>query len=279
MRRGSLLLLNKEGRGFESRRQPQGWCRLAAEDTTRSSTLISGTPLLDLPSNVRGFLMAKRPCELCGTETSNRRFCSQACSLKGTLEQRARSLRKPKPACPQCGNPITTRRAKHCSRACADAARPKRCAPPCARCGSTTRSGRRLDQPYCSWGCWNEHRYESTGTFARWMSAWVAGKASGTLENGKPDARVRQALVLLRGQQCELCGWNKVNPVSGRVPLHVDHIDGDRSRNRPEDLRLLCPNCHSLTPTYQHLNNPKVRPIRERQSRRYREVWLGSTAS
>lgn len=38
------------------------------------------------------------------------------------------------------------------------------------------------------------------------------------------------------------------------VPLELDHIYGDRADNRPENLRLLCPNCHALTPTYRGRN-------------------------
>jgi hypothetical protein len=34
------------------------------------------------------------------------------------------------------------------------------------------------------------------------------------------------------------------------IPLELDHINGDRSDNRLEKLRLLCANCHALTPTY-----------------------------
>ncbi|MFE4964022.1 HNH endonuclease [Streptomyces sp. NPDC056660] len=208
-----------------------------------------------------------------------RRYCSNRCSLRATARQRAESHRKPKPPCPQCGKSILTRGAVHCGRTCANVTRrqeaeARRGKPtPCLRCGSTERRLRSAG-PYCSWGCFNDDRYERTGTFARWFAAWQAGEISGTRDDGRPDWRVRQGLVLLRGQCCEKCGWAEVNPVSGRVPLHVDHIDGDRTKNRPEHLRLLCPNCHALTPNYQHLNNPRVRPVRQRQSRRYQEVWL-----
>jgi 5-methylcytosine-specific restriction endonuclease McrA len=36
--------------------------------------------------------------------------------------------------------------------------------------------------------------------------------------------------------------------------LHVDHIDGNRYDCRPENLRFLCPNCHSQTATWAGAN-------------------------
>jgi hypothetical protein len=40
----------------------------------------------------------------------------------------------------------------------------------------------------------------------------------------------------------------------GPIPLELDHVDGDRRNNDPSNLRLLCPNCHALTPTYRGRN-------------------------
>lgn len=50
-------------------------------------------------------------------------------------------------------------------------------------------------------------------------------------------------------EQCNSCGigpeWN-----GEWLSLHLDHKNGERNDNRIENLRILCPNCHSQTTTY-----------------------------
>lgn len=38
------------------------------------------------------------------------------------------------------------------------------------------------------------------------------------------------------------------------IPLELDHRNGDHRDNQLANLRLLCPNCHALTPTYRGRN-------------------------
>jgi len=63
----------------------------------------------------------------------------------------------------------------------------------------------------------------------------------------------RLFLAKLKEQKCEECGWAKMS-IDGRVPLELDHINGDRHDNRIDNLRILCPNCHSLQSTHRGKN-------------------------
>jgi predicted nucleic acid-binding Zn ribbon protein len=77
------------------------------------------------------------------------------------------------------------------------------------------------------------------------------------IENGNNKLYFRNYknfLIEKYGEKCNRCGWCERNPISGKIPIELEHKDGNSENNSLENLELLCPNCHSLTPTYKDLN-------------------------
>lgn len=76
---------------------------------------------------------------------------------------------------------------------------------------------------------------------------------------------LRKAFLKVSEYRCE-CG-NGGEWMGKKLTLQLDHKDGDNANNLKENLRWLCPNCHSQTPTYAKIKSkpitterPKPRP-------------------
>lgn len=64
----------------------------------------------------------------------------------------------------------------------------------------------------------------------------------------------------LLDERCAICDllpeWQ-----GARLVLRLDHINGIRNDHRLQNLRLLCPNCDSQTPTFAGRNKGKADPV------------------
>jgi 5-methylcytosine-specific restriction endonuclease McrA len=67
-----------------------------------------------------------------------------------------------------------------------------------------------------------------------------------------PTSKIGPRLIKenLKKYVCEECGIENIYN-NKPITLELDHIDGDNSNHKLNNLRFLCPNCHSQTPTYR----------------------------
>ena len=113
----------------------------------------------------------------------------------------------------------------------------------------------RPEKQYCNNQCQALHKRYIL--IDQWKKGLLVGHTGCRVKNF-----IRFYLYEKHNDSCCKCGWNKKHPVTDSVPLEVHHIDGNAFNNSENNLELLCPNCHSLTPTHRNLNKGKGRKNR-----------------
>ncbi len=132
---------------------------------------------------------------------------------------------------------------------------------PRAACLACSKETARAGYKYCSNTCQFKYQHK------QYIAEWKAGNIVGLQRLGVVSTHIKQYLREKYGNKCCLCGWSKINQKSGIVPLVADHIDGNWRNNVENNLRLVCPNCDSLSPTYAALNKGNGRKDRPASKR------------
>lgn len=120
----------------------------------------------------------------------------------------------------------------------------------CPTCG---KKSRRAGQ-FCSQTCVAKPKRDQK------IKSWLSGEHSGMRGKTSTAYWIKQYIIDENGEKCMKCGWNEKNTFTGKVPIELSHIDGDFTNNVPDNLELLCPNCHSLTESYKGANKKSGRP-------------------
>lgn len=125
----------------------------------------------------------------------------------------------------------------------------------CKQCGEILEN---RESKFCCKECFNSNRRDAV------VAKWMEDPSSVNTKHGI-SYTIAIYLKEQAGWKCQspnCCvpgGWGEVHPATGRVPIELDHIDGDAYNNHPDNLIVLCPNCHSLTMNYRALNKQGTR--------------------
>jgi hypothetical protein len=222
--------------------------------------------------------MYKHSCLRCSSPTNNPKFCSRSCST--TVANRTKPKRRAvagtwcEVTCHYCGAAFqklkrnALRGVVFCSASCASKAywstqQPANKHALICPCGKSfqTRDPR---QRCCSTVCGRRYAKRMRDqAYPAYIAAWLGGEPVLEMHvNGQINRHIRRYLFEKYGSRCTKCDWAQVHPITGRVPLTVEHLDGDWKNNSEDNLTLLCPNCHSLTLTFGSLNRGRGRPRR-----------------
>jgi|ETNmetMinimDraft_4_1059912.scaffolds.fasta_scaffold201755_1 endogenous inhibitor of DNA gyrase (YacG/DUF329 family) len=110
----------------------------------------------------------------------------------------------------------------------------------CKVCGKTVKWGDSKLNIYCSNVCQRKEARQAL------LESWLAGTYSNNY--GKFPGVGIEYMFEKQGNKCGICGikdWN-----GKPIKFQSDHIDGNSDNNGPDNLQVICPNCHTQTDTW-----------------------------
>lgn len=122
----------------------------------------------------------------------------------------------------------------------------------------------RNSNKFCSSQCSAKHRQKLL------LDSYLDGTWDGSQKTSKFLSSTVKRFILERDNySCVKCGFDTVHPDDGKPVVEVNHIDGNSSNHKQENLETLCPNCHSLTPNYRARNTGFGSEYRRLKARKY----------
>lgn len=110
----------------------------------------------------------------------------------------------------------------------------------CLYCGNKVDFGRSKINKYCNNNC------QQNFQFKQYIQDWQNGLVSGE------SNYLKRYILEKQNEKCLNCGL--IDWYGQKITLELDHIDGNSENNLEENLRCLCPNCHSQTSTFKGKN-------------------------
>ena len=124
----------------------------------------------------------------------------------------------------------------------------------CLSCGAVNVATYQKSNKYCNNQCQQDYQYN------KFISEWLSGNKAGRCGKFQTSRYIKRYILGQQNNKCAICSISNWNNLP--ITLELDHINGVFDDNRRENLRCICPNCHSQTGTFKFKNKGNGRPGR-----------------